>query len=61
MPESKVVGEPGMVGEKIHIKEGTKIHQGVLIAEGSKQVVQQKLQEIESGDLSSQRGKFFCL
>ena len=59
VPESKVVGEPGVVGESIHVKEGAKVHQGVLIAEGSKQVVQQKLEEIESGDPSGGQGKLF--
>ena len=48
MPESKVVGEPGEIGENISVKEGTKVYKGLVHAVGSRQEVQLKLQEIES-------------
>ena len=48
MPEAKVVGEPGVEGTNVDVKEGSKVHTGVIIAIGSKHEVQQKLEEIES-------------
>ena len=45
VPELKVVGELGVVGETINIEERTKVHQGLLVCKGDKQVVQQEARE----------------
>ena len=37
VPESKVVGEPGSVGEEVQVKEREKIYTGELVMVGSKQ------------------------
>ena len=47
MPESKIVGEPGSVGEVVQVKEREKIYTGELVMVGSKQDVQQKLNDLE--------------
>ena len=54
VPELKVVGEIGADSETIHVKEGTKVHAGVLIATRSKQEIQQKLDNI--GDPCDEQG-----
>ena len=41
------VGNPGSLGEAIQVKERQKIYTGLLVAVGSKQEVQQKLNAIE--------------
>ena len=56
-----MIGEPGVVGETINIKEAAKVHQGVFIFEGNKQVVQEKLEEIESSKHSGEQGKVSLL
>ena len=48
VPETKVVGEPGVEGTNVDVKEGSKVHTGVIVAIGSKHEVQKKLEEIES-------------
>ena len=55
VPESKVVGE------HINIKEGAKVHKGVLAAVGSQQEVQQKLEEMASGEPDDRQGNFSAL
>ena len=57
VPESKVVGEPGEIGEDISVKEGTKVYRGLLHAVGSRQEVQLKLQEIKSGGFCDESSK----
>ena len=57
MPESKVVGEPRVIGEDISVKEGGKVYKGLLHAVGSRQEVQLKLQEIESGGFCDETSK----
>lgn len=47
VPESKIVGNPGSLGEAIQVKERQKVYTGVLVAVGSKQEVQEKLRNIE--------------
>jgi hypothetical protein len=48
VPESKIVGNPGSLGEAIQVKERQKVYSGVLVAVGSQQEVQEKLNTIEA-------------
>jgi hypothetical protein len=47
VPECKIVGNPGSLGEPIQVKERRKVYSGVLVAVGTKQEVQEKLKTIE--------------
>lgn len=51
VPESKIVGNPGSLGEAIQVKERQKVYTGLLVAVGSKQQVQEKLNTIEEQSL----------
>ena len=54
VPESKIVGNPGSLGEAIQVKERQKVYTGLLVAVGSKQEVQEKLSTIEEQSLKVQ-------
>lgn len=43
MPESKIVGEAGKIGGAIQVKEGKKVHTGVLVDVGNRLEVEKKL------------------
>ena len=47
VPECKIVGNPGPLGEAIQVRERQRIYTGLLVAVGSKQEVQKKLNAIE--------------
>ena len=47
VPECKIVGDPGSLGEAIQVKERQKVYTGVLVTVRSKQEVQQNLNTIE--------------
>ena len=47
VPECKIIGNPGSIGEVIQVKERQKVYTGLLVAMGSKHEVQQKLNAIE--------------
>ena len=61
MPESKIVGEAGKVGGAVQVKEGKKIHTGVLVDVGNRLKVEKKLNDIENGKSLEQQGEsLFC-
>ena len=43
VPESKIFGNPGSLGEAIQVNEGQKVYTGLLVAVGSREEVQEKL------------------
>ena len=61
MPESKIVGEVGKVGGAIQVKEGKKIHTGVLVDVGNRLKVENKLNDVENKKSLEQQGEsLFC-
>ena len=47
VPECKIVGNPVSLGEAIQVKERQTVYTGLLVAVGSKQEVQEKVNTIE--------------